>query len=405
MFAFRNPREPLVALGLMSGTSADAIDACAARFCLGQDGRLSWEILATATRPFEDDLRARLLRLLEDTPASASEFCALNAELGEAFAQAALAAMAAGGLRAQDIDVIGSHGQTLAHMPPGSASVSGTLQLAEPAIIAARTSILTIADFRQADMAAGGHGAPLVPLADRWLFQQPDSGCAMQNIGGVGNVTLLPPKNAGRPIRAFDTGPGNLLIDAAMRRLFDASMDRDGTIAASGACCQSLLSALNAHPAVRAFLDAAPPKSTGRDLFNEALLESALSACGDASAADIIATLTAFTAQTIADSLARWGADPAEDIRTLIIGGGGAKNPTLMRFLDSRLRAFGRPIALKTHADYGIPNAYKEALAFALLAWASLCGAAGAVPSCTGARYGALLGKFMWGGAPARVLE
>jgi anhydro-N-acetylmuramic acid kinase len=313
--------------------------------------------------------------------------------LGEEFARTALAVIRGAKCRRADIAAIGSHGQTIHHLP--NARTPSTLQIGEAAVIAERTGITTVADFRVRDMAAGGQGAPLVPYADWALFTHCAKPRIVQNIGGIGNLTFLPPRAELGDVLAFDTGPGNMLIDALMTTLTHGrqTFDHDGRWAARGRVSERLLSELMAHP----FLRRRPPKTTGREEFGEASVERILSLARQRRlrAEDLIATATAFTAATIAEAYRRY-VFPRITARQrgalqIILGGGGAKNPTLRRMLAERV---GTGLWF-SHEDFGIANTAKEALAFAILAHETLLGQPGNVPSATGASRAVVLGKIV----------
>jgi anhydro-N-acetylmuramic acid kinase len=390
--------QPLTVMGLMSGTSVDAVDACLARLEF-INGRLQHEILATHSLDLPEALRTRLLRCMAEKTVHLEELCALNVAVGELFAETALGLIRTHGINPKSIDCIGSHGQTLYHWPPPVASdnqpgrLGGTLQIGEPSIIAEKTGIYTIADFRPRDMAAGGQGAPLVCFADLLLFQDEHRDRCIQNIGGIANVTVVPSRqaaHAGKPVIAFDTGPGNMLMDAAMAHFYGKPYDENGAVAASGTVNEALLANLMAHP----YLRQAPPKTTGRELFGLPCLQELLAGFSDISSADWLATLTRFTAESIVDAYSRF-VFPGYDVSEMVVGGGGAYNAFLMETLRTLFAQRGREIAVKTHADYGIHDKYKEALAFAILAWASLLHRPNNIPACTGASHPVVLGKHI----------
>jgi anhydro-N-acetylmuramic acid kinase len=383
-------RNPQLIVGLMSGTSADGIDAVVAAI-KGSGRQLSACVLAHVHRPFPPALRQRILHLcLHGTVA---EICELNFRLGEEFARAALYVIRQAKRHPEEITAIGSHGQTIHHLP--NARTPSTLQIGEPAVIAERTGITTVADFRVRDMAAGGQGAPLVPYADWALFTHRAKPRIVQNIGGIGNLTFLPPRAQLGDVISFDTGPGNMVIDALMTALTHGreAFDRDGRWAARGRVSERLLLELMSHP----FLRRRPPKTTGREEFGEVFVQRLLASAHRLrlKPEDLVATATAFTAATIAEAY-RCTIFPKLTARTrdsleIILGGGGAKNPTLRRMLAERVGA-GQWF---THEDFGIANAAKEALAFAILAHETLLGQPGNVPSATGASRAAVLGKIV----------
>ncbi len=383
---------PLTVMGLMSGTSVDGVDACLARFAL-ESTQLRYEILATHSQPMPADLRARLLRCMADKQIHLEDFCRLNIEVGTLFAETAWGLMQAHDIPASQIDAIGSHGQTLYHWPPSqSGQLGGTLQIGEPSLIAEKTGVLTIADFRPRDMAAGGHGAPLVCFADQWLFQHETTGRCIQNIGGIANVTVVPSLAEAQqkhlPVMAFDTGPGNMLMDAAMDHFFSKAYDADGAVAASGQVHAGLLAHLLSHP----YLAQQPPKTTGRELFGAPYFQQLLSQFPEIAPADWVATLNRFTAASIADAYERF-VFPRYAVSEVVVGGGGSFNPVLLENLRLLFAEKQQAITVKMHAHFGIPDQYKEALAFALLAWANLEGLPNNIPTCTGAQHPVIMGK------------
>jgi anhydro-N-acetylmuramic acid kinase len=377
----------------MSGTSADGIDAVIAEISGSRRG-LRARVVAHTHRLFPRELRREILNVcLHGTVAG---ICELNFVLGEHFSRAALACIRKAGLRPKDIAAIGSHGQTIHHLP--NARTPSTLQIGEAAVIAERTGITTIADFRVRDMAAGGQGAPLVPYADWALFTNRTRPRIVQNIGGIGNLTFLPAGTDLGDVIAFDTGPGNMVMDALVSRATKGrqAFDRGGRLAVRGRVCEKLLAEMMSHP----FLMRRPPKTTGREEFGEGFVARMLAAAKGLRLRDedLVATATAYTAETIC--LAYWRFVfpklTADDLRRLqiILGGGGAKNPVLRRMLGERLGT----AELLTHEDFGIADGAKEALAFAILAHETLRDRPGNVPNATGARRAVVLGKIVTGG-------
>lgn len=369
-------------VGLMSGTSVDGIDAVLVRIRGGGPG-VAIETLHFATYPFDPAVREAIFALFRPETSSSADVCRMNFVLGELFAQAALRLMREAGVRPEQVDLIGSHGQTIWHEPEpvavaGIASRS-TLQIGEPAVIAERTGVVTVADFRVRDIAAGGQGAPLVPYLDYCLLRHDRLNRATQNIGGIGNVTYLPAGCGLDQIVAFDTGPGNMVIDALVSAYFNRPYDKDGEIAASGKVDRALLEELLSHP----YLAAPPPKTTGRELFG---VQFARQLMGRAAPADLVATATAFTAYSIADAYRRF-LGPVDEV---IVGGGGARNPVLMRMLAEALPG----VRVMTHEAVGINSDAKEAIAFALLANDAILGLPTNVPGATGGRP-AVLGKVI----------
>lgn len=374
-------------VGLISGTSVDGIDAALCEIT-GAPPALEARILHAISHPYPDEVQKRALRAIQPDSADTVELCELNAALGEQFAAAALAVIASAGLQPGEVDLIGSHGQTVWHQVDEDGCVSSTLQLGEASIIAERTGITTVANFRPRDVAAGGQGAPLTSYADWLLLRAPDAWRAVQNIGGIGNVTFLPPLSdtTSAPL-AFDTGPGNALMDSAIERITGgaAHFDRDAALASQGTVDAGWLADLLRHP----YYERRPPKTTGRELFSpemaaDLLAEGRARGLDDAS---ILATLAALTAATIADAYQRFAPAPIADV---ILGGGGARNPLLVSMLRERLA----PAEVKTHEDIGVDSFNKEALVFALLAHETWHHRPGTHPALTGAHHASVLGQI-----------
>jgi anhydro-N-acetylmuramic acid kinase len=370
-------------VGLMSGTSVDGIDAAVVDI-EGTGETLRARLRHFITVPFPEEVRQRVLRLCQG--GEVTEVCVLNVVLGELFAQAALQVAADGGLTTNDIDLIGSHGQTVCHLPQQHA----TLQIGEPSVIAERTGIPTVAEFRYRDMAAGGEGAPLVPYVDYLLFRHPHKNRIVQNIGGIANLTFLPAGGMLDDILAFDTGPGNLVIDECVRILTggEKQFDEDGRLAAQGTVDEAWLKQLMQHP----FFHRPPPKSTGREDFGRHYAEQFVHQGQQRglSANDIIATATALTAESIAFHYRPYAHMPTRP-HEVILGGGGAFNPTLRRLLQERVA----PMQVLTHEDFGYDSNAKEAMAFAILAHETVMGTANNAPSATGARRRVVMGKIV----------
>lgn len=387
-------------IGLISGTSLDGIDAALVTIPDSSAAALAGNvtITASATYPYPDGLRERLLAVSTPGRGSVEQICHLNAYVGELFAQAAGWIADKAGLSLDQVDAIGSHGQTIQHLPnpirEGGLAVTSTLQIGEPSIIAERTGVTTVADFRPRDMAAGGQGAPFAPFAHYWLFRHPERDRIITNIGGISNITYLPASGEEHDVIAFDTGPGNMILDALMAHFSHGAQtyDEDGRIAQRGTCCDSVLTWLLAHP----YCERTPPKSTGREEFGEKFVHQCL-AHADAlglDAADTLATVTAFTARTIADSCRRWlpAANQSAE-REMFCGGGGVKNRTLMTELRRALA--GMPVQCVD--ALGVPADALEAVTFALLARAALLGMPLHFPNVTGAVRAAVLGKILPG--------
>lgn len=380
----------MIVVGLMSGTSADGVDAAVLRLD-GAPPHLEWELLAYINRPHTQQMRFEIFACFRPETSSVDRLCRLNFALGEAFANAALAAIAEAGLNPTEVDLVGSHGQTLWHIPPGSGETPSTLQMGEAAVIAERTGLPVVSNFRTRDMAAGGHGAPLVPFVDWLLLSHPTQTRAAQNIGGIGNVTYIPPSHTSgsdaKGVFAFDTGPGNMLIDDAASRATDGMLtyDKDGRIAAQGQVDEELLASLLVDP----YFSMPPPKSTGRERFGVQLGAQiwADATARGLSAPDILAALTAFTAESIARAYHDFLPVFPDEI---ILSGGGAYNPTLKQMLVERLK----PARLLTSDEVGIPIDAKEALAFAVLAYETWHHRPGNLPAATGAKRSVLLGNI-----------
>jgi len=368
-----------VCVGLMSGTSLDGISAAVARFT-PEGNRFRADLLAFHVHEYAPEQRDRLKAAMQS--ATAREYCRLAVDFGGWLADAAVQVLAEAGVARAEVRAIGTHGQTLWHEPGHS-----TWQLDAPAVIAERTGLAVVSDFRVRDVAAGGQGAPLVPIADALLFSG-DVWRALQNIGGIGNVTVVPPDGTLASVRAFDTGPGNVVIDAVVRRLDPSKRyDEDGRIAASGTPIESVTDDLLSHP----YFAAEPPKSTGRELFDDAYVSTLIERCRstnrDATDADIIATATSLTARSIADAYRRFLPEPVEEV---LVSGGGSKNTTLMAMLARELDG----LAVRTFDERFFDAEAKEAVAFALLALLHLESRPGNVPTATGARGSRVLGAL-----------
>jgi anhydro-N-acetylmuramic acid kinase len=380
--------------GLMSGTSLDGIDAAIVSVEGETVDDISWELVGFVTLPFSEERRAAIHAAILDGSAAAT--CRLHADLGDWLAECALHACDAAGLRPGDLELIGSHGQTVWHLPPEPGRRGATLQLGDPATIAERTGRPVISDFRARDMAAGGQGAPLVPWVDQVLFAVPDRARALQNIGGIGNVTRVPPRGSEEALLAFDTGPGNALIDAAVELATSGRLafDQDGRLASQGTVDERLLNELLAHP----YFAAAPPKSTGREVFGMPFVRRLVEAVrpeGDGEWLNLVATLTELTARTISEAYARWVLPLG--ISEVVVSGGGARNLTLVRRVSELLD----PVPVRDGSALGVDPEAKEALAFAILAWAHVKGIPANVPAATGASGPRVLGSYT-PGAPER---
>jgi anhydro-N-acetylmuramic acid kinase len=368
-------------VGLISGTSVDAVEAVLCRV-EGTGERVKLELVAHATSPIEPELAARLL-----AADHAAELCELGFLLGERFADAALAVIRRAGHSPEDVDVIGSHGQTVAHRPRSLSpppAVPSTLQIGESSVIAERTGIPTASDFRTRDMAAGGEGAPLVPYLDWAAFRKPGARRALQNLGGIGNLSVVSDRL--EDTVAFDTGPGNMVMDALARRMSGGALrcDLDGALARQGRVIPELLEELLRHP----FLAAPPPKSAGREEFGEGFTAPLWDRWRDRPH-DLIATATALTVEATARAYERWVL-PGGPLDGVFVSGGGSRNPLLMDGLRRRLA----PVRVDVLDALGFPEAAKEAACFALLASELLSGTPASVPSATGSKRSAILGKL-----------
>lgn len=379
----------MLVIGLISGTSTDGIDAAVVEINHAPP-QLSVALRSFTFVPYSAQQRQQIFPLFDPQSSRVDQICQMNFAIGEWFASAAMQAMGAAGLEAGQIDLIGSHGQTIYHCMEPDTPVRSTLQIGEPAVIAERTGITTVADFRVADVAAGGQGAPLVSYVDWLLYRHADKRRGLQNIGGIGNVTFLPAGAVSGQVLSFDTGPGNMLIDYAAQRLTGGtqSFDDGGRLAAQGHVSQALLADLMRHP----YFDQPLPKTTGREQFGVFFGEQTWEK-GEAlglSGLDVIATLTAFTALSIADSYRRFLPDMPDEV---IVGGGGSNNPILLQMLRHELD----PIPVLRQEDLGYSSDAKEAVAFAVIAYETLHGRPGNLPSCTYARHPAVLGKIIPG--------
>lgn len=373
-------------VGLMSGTSADGVDA--ALIDIGRHrGRLQVRMLAFQPLPYPRTLQQRILTA--SVSGTVSEVCHLNALLGEWFANAALGVIRAAKLHPKDIDIIGSHGQTVHHLPhgitdAGVGAIRSTLQIGEPAVIAERTGITTVANFRPRDIAAGGQGAPLTPAVHALLFRHPKRARLIVNLGGISNVTYLPPGRGYAGLIAFDTGPANMVLDGLVARMTQgrSSMDRDGRLAARGRIDGRLLAKLLAHP----YLSQEPPKSTGREAFGSGMINSLLGMqqARTLPMEDLLATCSRWTAEAVGTAR-RWIRGRIDDV---IVGGGGVRNRTIMAHLADVFT----PVPVTTFEAHGWDSKALEAVAFAILGYQTVMEQCGNVPSVTGADHPVILG-------------
>jgi anhydro-N-acetylmuramic acid kinase len=388
----------MLVLGLMSGTSADGIDVALARIS-GSPPHLNARLLKHTSVNFPPKLRKEILRVAEQQPISAGDLSQLNFRLGEIFAEAALTACRRFRIAPKKIALIGSHGQTIFHqgnrVPYFGHKTASTLQTGEASVIAARTGITTIADFRPADLAQEGQGAPLVPYADYVLYRHPKLGGVSLNLGGIANITVIPANAKPAQVFAFDTGPANMLIDALVAHFTRGSrrFDKNASLAQQGRGIPALVDALMRDP----YLKLAPPKSTGREYYGRSYLQKLLTLGKrhHAKPNDLIRAATIFTALSIVDALNRFVL-PKTKIDRLIVSGGGARNP----LIHSQLAALLPSLEIVSSSHFGIPEDAKEAFAFALLAYETFHHRPSNLPSATGARAAAILGKISY--APPR---
>ena len=403
----------MIVAGVMSGTSADGINVALVRFASGrgatdassvqaQDrtknrGMTSggahpfFTLLAHEEYPFPPQVRRTILEFMNAQLARVADLARLNFLLGELYAEAV--AKTARHHRAK-LDLVGCHGQTLYHQgvpaPFLGRKLAVTWQTGEAAVMAARLGVPVISDFRPADMAAGGKGAPLVPFLDYFLYRDQRVGRIAQNIGGIANLTAIPAGAASQKIIAFDTGPGNMVIDAVMQELFARSYDRNGKVAASGQVREGVIEQLMQAP----FFRQRPPRTAGREEFGREYVSRFLQLCRGASKADVVATATALTTRSIADAIQRFVLPRQKSYRELIVSGGGANNPTLLGMLSGQLSPLG--VHLRFSDEFGVPANAKEAVAFAVLALETWHRRPSNVPSATGARRAAMLGKISY---------
>jgi anhydro-N-acetylmuramic acid kinase len=395
----KGPNKSIRVVGLMSGTSADGIDVAVAQI-LGAPPNLRARIEHATSIHFPREIRETILRVANGAASSSAEISELNFTLGELFGDAVIKACRKFRVPLASVALIGSHGQTIFHQGSpsrvrGTRHAASTLQIGEPAIIAARTGVTTIGDFRPADMAVGGQGAPLVPFVDYLLYRNAKIGRVALNVGGIGNVTVIPPGAKPEGVFAFDTGPGNMIIDALMRHYSAGKLrfDFNADFASTGQVWPELLDLLLKDHYFRI----RPPKSCGREQFGEAYTQRLIEwgVKHRARPADIVRTATSFTALTIVDAWHRYIA-PRAKIRQLIVAGGGAHNPLIMAQLAAALDG----VEVTTSAALGVPEDGKEAFAFAILAYETFHRRAANLPSATGAKQRAILGKVCY--APPR---
>lgn len=388
----------MIAIGLISGTSLDGIDAAIVDIPDNlEDHRGTIRMLGFATYPYPKRLRERLLDISTPGRGSVEQICHVNAYVGELFARAAQQIVEETGIALEQVDVIGSHGQTIHHLPhpihEDNLAVTSTFQIGEPSIIAERTGVITIADFRPRDMAAGGQGAPFAPYAHYLLFQHPENDRIITNIGGISNVTYIPAGSSSEQVIAFDTGPGNMIIDALMSRLNGRAQtfDAEGHCASQGTCSETLLEWMLSHP----YFQRKPPKSTGREEFGATFVQQIWKQAAELKMkdTDLVATATTLTARTIAQSCRQWLPLAQSNSLEMFCCGGGVKNRVLMAALHDECA----PISVDTVERLGISGDALEAITFALLGRATLLGMPFYFPNVTGAQKPVILGKIVPG--------
>ena len=376
-------------VGLMSGTSGDGVDAALVEVS-GRGRSLKARAVAAHTLAYPRSLQERILSA--SVSGTVADVCHLNALLGEWFATAALQVIRQAKLRPADVALIGSHGQTIHHLPngiqaPGVGAIRSTLQIGEPAVIAERTGITTIANFRPRDIAAGGQGAPLTPAAHALLLKHPRHARLIVNLGGISNVTYVPSGGTWDDIVAFDTGPANMVLDGLVSRLTNGRlmMDRDGKLALKGHVDARLLGTLLAHP----FLSRRPPKSTGREEFGSALIDQliAIQKQRGLPLEDLLATCSLWTAKSVGTAR-RWIKGKVNEV---VVGGGGIRNRAVM----AHLNAVFAPVPVTTFDTLGWDSKAFEAVAFAVLAYQMVLGQWGNIPAVTGAKHPVLLGTIV----------
>ncbi|HSY99548.1 MAG TPA: anhydro-N-acetylmuramic acid kinase [Terriglobales bacterium] len=383
----------MIVAGVMSGTSADGINVALVRITSSRNraGMPGLRFLAHAEYPYPKQVRRAVLAAMNSTKAKVANLARLNFLLAELYAEGVLATQRRFRLKAE---LVGCHGQTLYHQgeaaPFLGRRLAATWQTGEGALVAARVGVPVVSDFRPADMATGGKGAPLVPFLDFLLYRDSRVGRIVQNIGGIANLTAIPASASPKEVVAFDTGPGNMLIDAVTDQLFGKAFDRDGRIAGSGAVLDPVISDVMRGP----FFRRKPPKTAGREEFGREFAQNFIRRCGRVDRRDIVSTATALTARSIADALRRFVIHRTSTYRDFIVSGGGASNPTLMAMLANELRPLG--LQIRTSDEFGLPSEAKEAAAFALLAFQTWNRKPSNVPSATGAKRPAILGKISY---------
>jgi anhydro-N-acetylmuramic acid kinase len=394
----------MVVAGVMSGTSADGVDVAVCRISpariVGEMPRV--KLLGHVGVAYPKAVRAAVLEAMDAQAIAVSELARLNWRLGEVYADAVEKAQASVGVK---VGLVGCHGQTVYHQGAAEKylgkATRATWQMGEASVIAERLRVPVVSDFRPADLAAGGQGAPLVPMLDYCMFRSAKVSRVLQNLGGIGNLTAIPAGAGVDGVMAFDTGPGNMVIDACMRRLYEREFDRGGTVARTGRVLQDVVAAMMKEE----YFSALPPKSCGREQFGEVFVSRFIAMCRKAGGRedrdeDVIATATALTATSIVDAYGKFvqahvgRVAPRAGVE-FVVAGGGTKNNTLMGMLEERLTPLG--VKVRSMEELGVPAQAKEGVAFALMAWLSWFGMVGNVPSATGATRAVVLGKICRG--------
>jgi anhydro-N-acetylmuramic acid kinase len=371
------------AVGVMSGTSLDGIDAALVDIS-GKDEMTKVNLLEFSTLPFKETTLQKIREALSLENSDVEKICSLNVELGELFAQAVLNVCKKAGINSEDVAFVGSHGQTLFHIPvERKPFVASTLQIGDPAVICERIKTTVVSNFRERDMAVGGQGAPIVPYSEYVLYQKKGVTRLLQNIGGIGNVTVLPKSGKLADMIAFDTGPGNVIMNELSVHFFDQEYDKDGFYAAQGIVNQALLDELMAHP----YIQKPYPKTTGREDFGKQFTASLLEKW-TLTPQDFLATATMFTAKSIAFAIRPFIHGQTE----LIIGGGGSYNPTLLSMIKNELPE----VSVLIQEEIGFSSEAKEAIAMAVLANQTIQHSIGNVPSATGAKRAVPLGSITY---------
>jgi len=384
----------VIVAGVMSGTSADGINVALVRITSrhsNKDEPPKIKLLGHSEYPYPRPVRMAILAAMNSTDTSVADLARLDFLLAELYAQAVLSTQRKFRVKAE---LIGCHGQTLYHQgEPANflgRKLATTWQIGDGAVLAARVGVPAITDFRPADMAAGGKGAPLVPFLDFLLYRDQSIGRIGQNIGGIANLTAIPAAASSNQAMAFDTGPGNMVIDAVTEHLFGKPYDKGGRIAASGTPTEAVLEKLLRSP----FFQRKPPKTAGREEFGREFVRHFLKQCRGADKRDMVAIATALTAKSIANAIKKFVVKPSGKYKELVVSGGGTRNATLLAMLANELQSLG--ITIRFSDDFGIPSAAKEAVAFALLAYQTWNGQPSNIPSATGAKRPAILGKISY---------